>query len=681
MPTNEVRRELLNRAKASGYPGSITEVFQASDQGIDLIEQHQIQQQQQQMQVANTPQEQETGLREQHAAGNTDASMAFPDVQPNQSFNTVGMAAPIDIQKIDDQGHLVESYKNVPPGIQDLPTGPSEGTVIESPAAYQKGGKKRETVSTTQGSYYYNKDGSPMSNKQVAEKKKERRELSQKYFKEFEETVTDPVNIADVVGATGIPIVSEAGDAVSASISHLRGDKAARNASVAGIVAPFAGGAVIKQGAKGYNKLFKTQDPNTLYRVVDVPPGAKADEIATAAEYGTTIPPANIKNAGRRTGYENIQEQTDFDLLFTSPDQRWITEGPQYHGQAKPQNLLNLYGGQNPYVVKMSRGIGEESLDVINRRTDILKSRDLVGQKTRQIGAGVWEMKPYNLPGQKVNIGDIARVPPGSIVNPNYLSRFDKNNITTIFGPKGTKVREAQGVLSADEYIKRLRDNPDFKFNKGGFKSKHQVGGFNPAHVNPIPYNPLDERFPLRNTPFPQGRREEGAPWEVKKGIRAVESSDGKLMKNPNSSATGFYGQLYNEIKDLSFMEDINRDSFAADTMLQNKVFDMRWKGEIPGVPSLKGNIKKLRTDYGKLTSDFTDNELAVLSNYIGREGAREYFASIRDGEEFKMPGEDTGDNKSIEQYMKEYRTAIKKKQRGGYRLRKKGGYKSKYCW
>ena len=115
MPTNETRLELLNRVKASGYPGSITEVFQASDQGIDLVEQHQLQQEQQQMQVANTPQEQEVGLRDQHAMGNTQASMAFPDVQPNQSFNTVGMQAPIDIQKVDDQGHLVESYKNVPP--------------------------------------------------------------------------------------------------------------------------------------------------------------------------------------------------------------------------------------------------------------------------------------------------------------------------------------------------------------------------------------------------------------------------------------------------------------------------------------------------------------------------------------------------------------------------------------
>ena len=112
MPTNESRRDILNRVKASGYPGSITEAFIAADQGIDLVGQYQAQleqqQQQQEMQVAQTPQEQEIGLREQHAMGNTQASMAFPDVQPNQSFNTVGMEAPIDIQKIDDQGHLVE---------------------------------------------------------------------------------------------------------------------------------------------------------------------------------------------------------------------------------------------------------------------------------------------------------------------------------------------------------------------------------------------------------------------------------------------------------------------------------------------------------------------------------------------------------------------------------------------
>ena len=63
MLTNESRRDILNRVKASGYPGSITEVFNAANQGIDIISQYQSQvdQQQQQMQVAQTPQEQEIG--------------------------------------------------------------------------------------------------------------------------------------------------------------------------------------------------------------------------------------------------------------------------------------------------------------------------------------------------------------------------------------------------------------------------------------------------------------------------------------------------------------------------------------------------------------------------------------------------------------------------------------------
>ena len=373
MPTNEVRRELLNRVRSTGYPGGITEVFQAADQGIDLIEQHQLQQEQQQMQVANTPQEQEVGLREQHAMGNTQASMAFPDVQPNQSFNTVGMQVPINIDKIDNQGHLVESYKNVPPGIQDLPTGPSKGTVIESPAGYQKGG-----------------------------------------------------------------------------VYH-------------------AGGL-----------------------------------------------------------YHNI----------------------------------------------------------------------------------------------------------------NHKKK------------SGTSRSKANSTISAKNYANM----------KSGFKK--QAGGFNPDDINPTPYMPPQ---------FPQGRREKGASWNLKKGVRAVESANGKLMKNSKTPATGFYGQFFNQIQDLPFMDGITRDEFAADTTLQNKVFDMRYKGQIPDVPGLKSNVKKLRSDYGDLTKGYTDDELAALSNFTGRRRAREYFASIREGTEFKMPGEDTGDNKSVEQYMKEYRKAVKKK--------KKGGFKAKFCW
>jgi uncharacterized membrane protein (UPF0127 family) len=139
---NATRRELLNKAKSVGYTGNILDVFSAHEQGRDLIAEFV---QSQQPQVAVTPEEREQGLRPAHAQGNTDQSMVFPNIQPGQSFNTVGMKVPINIDKVDNQGNLVESYKAVPPGITNLPTGPYEGTVIESPARRQTGGLKYTT--------------------------------------------------------------------------------------------------------------------------------------------------------------------------------------------------------------------------------------------------------------------------------------------------------------------------------------------------------------------------------------------------------------------------------------------------------------------------------------------------------------------------------------------------------
>jgi len=142
---NATRRELLNKAKSVGYTGNILDVFSAHEQGRDLIGEFM---QSQQPQMAITPEEQQQGLRPAHAAGNVNQSMAFPNIQPNQSFSTEGMKVPINIDKVDNQGNLVESYKSVPPGIQNFPTGPYAGTVIESPAkSYASGGpEKRKPI-------------------------------------------------------------------------------------------------------------------------------------------------------------------------------------------------------------------------------------------------------------------------------------------------------------------------------------------------------------------------------------------------------------------------------------------------------------------------------------------------------------------------------------------------------
>ena len=68
----------------------------------------------------------------------------------------------------------------------------------------------------------------------------------------------------------------------------------------------------------------------------------------------------------------------------------------------------------------------------------------------------------------------------------------------------------------------------------------------------------------------------------IKFGIRIPESQNGDslFMKNPQSSATGLYGQKYNELKKIPQYKNISRDKFAKDTVLQNKVFDDRFNGK-----------------------------------------------------------------------------------------------------
>ena len=61
MLNNQLRRQLLERHKQSGFPGSIIDVYKAYEQGIDIISNFEQQQMQQQMQVAQTPQQQQEG--------------------------------------------------------------------------------------------------------------------------------------------------------------------------------------------------------------------------------------------------------------------------------------------------------------------------------------------------------------------------------------------------------------------------------------------------------------------------------------------------------------------------------------------------------------------------------------------------------------------------------------------
>jgi len=142
--TNQERRQLLDKFRASDMEGSILDVFKAYEQGVDLLEEHSRSQAEAENPVTLMgPQQQKEGLRPFHAAGDLDRSAVFKDVAPNTPFNTHGMKTPINIDKYNEQGHLVESHRSIPPGVSNIPTGPYRGDVIETPAkGYQTGGFK-----------------------------------------------------------------------------------------------------------------------------------------------------------------------------------------------------------------------------------------------------------------------------------------------------------------------------------------------------------------------------------------------------------------------------------------------------------------------------------------------------------------------------------------------------------
>ena len=158
---------------------------------------------------------------------------------------------------------------------------------------------------------------------------------------------------------------------------------------------------------------------------------------------------------------------------------------------------------------------------------------------------------------------------------------------------------------------------------------------------------------------------------KVKKGLKYVESSNGLQMTNPKSSATGFYGQLYNaeELQNISYLQGVDRNSFASDTTLQNRLFEDRYFNRIPDVPGLKRNASELRAKYeSQLTEkgipfNYTDDEISALTNLLGREGTRKYFGNVlRDGKSLaevlpRIYGPNPeAPNKTPEKYLETYR-------------------------
>lgn len=399
---------------------------------------------------------------------------------------------------------------------------------------------------------------------------------------------------------------------------------------------------LIKKVTKTAQKNF--DNLNSLYRVVDVPLGSSIDEISKAAIYGTTIP--SMPTIGRRTGYSDIQKNTPFDVLNTTNSQNWIAG----EGLGDRNSLINLYGGNNPYVVKMSREnpfADPETLTSINNRTDILKNFSWPYDGN----VGKWNPTTgqFDLPldlgeGVFTTVGkstdELAKIRPGSIVNPNYLSRGN-NNITTIFGPKGMQVRQPQEILSAKDYFKRMTDNPNFTYKEGGYLPKAQFGKelakiFNPKALVQS-FNRTNKSL-IGKTPLNWGNVNESILdnkilLQEYKLIEEATKANGTWMKNADGSAFTGPPELFIQTKSSNYL-----DSYPDG-------YQTVWRGmEGPSSNLLNNvNLSVVDGDGSKMitgTGVFTGNE-DLGKKYIGiNENSPLYQLAMRNSDNsIEIPG------------------------------------------
>jgi hypothetical protein len=131
-------------------------------------------------------------------------------------------------------------------------------------------------------------------------------------------------------------------------------------------------------------------------------------------------------------------------------------------------------------------------------------------------------------------------------------------------------------------------------------------------------------------------------------------------MINPESSATGLYGQRYSEIEKLPQYKNISRKTFANDTNLQNKVFDDRFYNKLEGIPGIKKNGEELYQKY-KNSTKYDATQIGAISNLLGRDDTRKYLGYVeRDGKKLEdvFPNrygkKALSANKTPDEYLKE---------------------------
>ena len=132
-----------------------------------------------------------------------------------------------------------------------------------------------------------------------------------------------------------------------------------------------------------------------------------------------------------------------------------------------------------------------------------------------------------------------------------------------------------------------------------------------------------------------------------KHAISMIESSGGKYLDNPNSSAAGKYHFLYELIKRDPDMKGVSKREFMNNTELQERIMDKALGGKLSGYTYGVNYAKKLKQEFG---SNHDVSDLTALIHFLGPGNTRKY---LRNPNTFKVPGRV---NATAGEYVKKFR-------------------------
>jgi hypothetical protein len=144
-----------------------------------------------------------------------------------------------------------------------------------------------------------------------------------------------------------------------------------------------------------------------------------------------------------------------------------------------------------------------------------------------------------------------------------------------------------------------------------------------------------------------KGKNPEFNAQAYKHAISMIESSGGKFLDNPNSSAAGRYHFLYELIKKDPDMKGISKRDFMNNTDLQERIMDKALSGKLAGYTYGVDYASRLKEEFG---SDHDVSELTALVHFLGPGNTRKY---LRNPNSFVVPGKV---NKTAQEYIDNFK-------------------------